>query len=193
MEESLIFTRSPSIVIATNTFFCRIPIRYHDTPMLEFVKELTTLNTDSFTTQIPIFHSDGTKLAVVKGANIYETKEGIKSGVTMRHLPDAKVCELNGKPVFEIKRKGAAAISMTAELHTFDGAFLKWSGVSLSGLLAMEAGKSLQIGGMTMQECNLQGEVGIQIGQPTQPPGGACVRVDFSPVPPPNDPPATKP
>ena|GEM_PF-1136308 len=192
MAERLIFTQSPAIVIASNTFICRIPIRYRDTPMLEFVKELTTLNTDTFTTKIPIFHSDGTKLAVVKGANIYPTKEGEKSGVTMRHPPDVTVCELNGRPVFEIRRRGAAAISMTAELHTFDGAFLKWSEVSLSGLLTTGAGNSLQIGGLTLKGNTFQGEVGIQIGRPAQSVGGA-VYVDFAPAPPPDHRPVTRP
>ena len=32
MEERLIYTKSPAIVIATNTFLCRIPIRYRQHP-----------------------------------------------------------------------------------------------------------------------------------------------------------------
>jgi hypothetical protein len=153
--------------------------------MLEFVKEVSTRNTEAFTTRVPIFHPDGTKLAVVKGANIYPTEEGKKAGVRMRHPPGATVCELNGKPVFEIRRKGAAAISMTAELHTFDGAFLKWSEVSLSGLLTVEAGGSLRIGGLTIQGSTLQAPVGIQLGKPTKRLGTA-IFLDFAPAPPPD-------
>jgi hypothetical protein len=164
MEEQLIFVQSPAIVIATNTFLCRIPIRYKDTPMLEFVKELTT-----YTTTIPIFHSDGTKLAVAKGSQLYRTKEGEKAGVTMRYVPDGTVCEINGKPAFEIRRKGAAALKMTAELFTCDAAFLKWSEETLSGVLSVEPGKVLHVGTSTFERCHFQAEVGIQIGESTTP------------------------
>ena len=124
------------------------------------------MNTDAFTTKIPIYHNDGTKLAVAKGAQLHVTNEGEKAGVKMRHLPDGTVCEIGGNPAFEIRHKGAAAISITAELFTYDGAFLKWSEVSLSGLLTIAPGKPLQLGGCTFKDCHFQAEVEIQIGEP---------------------------
>jgi hypothetical protein len=183
IEEQLFFAQSPTIVIATNTFLCRIPIRYQDTAMMEFIKEVTTAHTDNFTSKIPIFHSDGTRLAVAKGNQLYPTAEGKRAGVAMRHLSDGTVCEINGKPAFEIRRKGAAALKMTAELYTFDGAFLKWSEESLSGLLSLEAGKPLRIGTSTIQNCCLQAEVGIQIGRAASPLPTA-IGVDFISIPP---------
>ena len=177
MDKPLTFIESPVITIGTNHFLCNIPIRYKDTPMLEVIKELTTFNEETFTTKIPIFHSDGTKLAVVKGNQIFRTEEGEKAGVTLRNPAGVTVCELNGKPVFEIRRKGAAALKMNAELHTFDGAFLRWSEEELSGLLTV--GEScLQLGSSKMTNCSLQGVVGIQIGAPNNP-LPTCFMLDF--------------
>ncbi len=177
MDDPLVFIELPAVTIATNTFLCRIPIRYRDTAMLEIIRELTTNKTESFVTEIPIFYSDGTKLAVVKGRQIYRTADGEKVGVELRYLPDGTVCEIKGKPAFEVRRKGAAALKMSAELHTFDGAFLRWSEEELSGVISV-AGESLKVGGATLTRCCLHGEVGIQIGTSTtrRP---TCVGVDF--------------
>ena len=178
MDKPLTFITTPAITIGTNHLLCRIPIRYKDTPMLEIIHEMTTFNVDTFTTKIPIFHPDGTQLAVVKGNRIFPTEEGENAGVTLRSLSDGTVCEINRKPAFEIRRKGAAALKMTAELHTFDGAFLKWAEEELSGLL-MVGDDSLKLGNSVMSHCSLQGEVGIQIGTTTKP-LPTCIAINFS-------------
>jgi len=134
--------------------------------MVEFIKQMSTSHTEEFTSKIPIYHSDGTQLAVAKGNQLYLTEAGENAGVKMRHFPDATVCELNGKPAFELRRKGAAALNMTAELFTCDGAFLKWSEESLTGAVSLEPG-ALKIAGLTMSGNVIQAEVGIQIGTPT--------------------------
>jgi hypothetical protein len=169
MEEQLLFSEIPQVVIASNTFICPIVIRYKDIPMLEMIREIKI-----FTTRIPIFHQDGTKLAVAKGAQLYETEEGKKAGVKMRHLPDCTVCEMQGKPLFEIRRQGAAALKINAELFTSDGAFLKWSDERISGLINSK-GNVLQIGGSSLSNCFFRGNVGIQIGKPIQPMGAALM------------------
>ena len=63
--ENLLITDKPEILIATNVFVSPIPVRYRDTPMLEMVKELKL-----YEAKVPIFHSDGTQLAVVKGSQV---------------------------------------------------------------------------------------------------------------------------
>ena len=109
MDEKLLFAESPTVTLASVTFInTPIPIRYEDDPMLELVKEVQA----GYTIKMPIYHSDGTKLAVAKASQLYRTKEGEKAGIEMRHLPDGTVCEWNGKPIFEIRRKGAAALSV---------------------------------------------------------------------------------
>ena len=172
-SHSLIFAQSPEIVIATNLFRCRIPIRYKDTPMLEFTKDTTTSRTEQFTSKIPIFHPDGTKLAVAKGNQLHLTKEGEKAGIKMKYHPDTTACELDGKTIFEIKRNGAAALKMTAELYACEGYFLKWSDDAFSGMPPLSvADGALKIGGLTMADSTIRGEVGIQIGHPTDNLGG---------------------
>ena len=120
----LVFTQSPGIIIANVTFHTRVAIQYSDTPVIELIKEVTTQNTDAFTTRIPIYYTDGTPLAVCKGSQLYSTEGGKKVGVAMKHYPGVTVCELKGKPIFEIRRKSAAAVSVAAELFTYDGSFL---------------------------------------------------------------------
>jgi len=133
--------------------------------MLEFIQELTT-----FKTKIPIYHPDGTILAVAKASQLYPTEEGKKAGVTMRHLPNGTVCEMNGKTLFEILRQGAAALKMTAELYTHDGFFLKWSEQLMGGFIKIH-GKELILGSCHMIGCSINAHVGIQIGNTTKPMG----------------------
>ena len=106
---------------------------------------------------------------VAKGNQLYPTAAGEKAGVKMRHLPDGTVCEINGKPAFQIRRSEHAALRMNAELFTNDGAFLKWSEESLSGLLTLKGGEGLQVGGIMLKDCTLRADVGIQIGNPSIP------------------------
>jgi hypothetical protein len=176
-NDKLLFLQSPSVVIATNTFKAPVVIQYNDTPMLEVVTEITTLNLRGYTTKIPIFHSDGTKLAVAVGSRLVATADGEKAGVTMRHPPDLTVCELNGKPIFELRRKGAAAVSTTAELYTNDGSFLKWSEESVSGLLFNDPSKpfpihsdanGLVIEGISFCGNTFEGDIGILLGRTTK-------------------------
>ena len=74
----LVFQSSPSITVATNTFI-NVPVilKYEDTPLMEVIKEQGI----GFTTQIPIYHSDGTYLAKVKGNRIFPTEAGKKANV----------------------------------------------------------------------------------------------------------------
>ena len=128
--------------------------------MLEIVQAVKA----GYTTKIPIYHNDGTKLAVVKGSDVYPTEDGTKAGVTTRHPPGATICELNGRPVFEITRTSAAALKMSAELHTFDGSFLKWSAEALSLFDPQE--HEIEIRGLFMQDCTIRDhDIGILLGK----------------------------
>jgi hypothetical protein len=170
MDQSLVFTQVSAVVIANNTFVCRVPICYKDTPMLEFVQHMPKHNAPTLTTRIPIFHSDGTLLAVLKGGSLQATDDGKKAAVKLLHLPDGAACELNGKTLLEIKRT-KTALSVTAELFTNDGVFLKWSENELNGRMS-PAPNAPRIGGLTMTGCKFSGDVGIQIGVPTRHFGG---------------------
>jgi len=160
-DSVLVFQESPEIELATNRFI-NVPIilQYDVTPLIEIVREIDV----GFEIQIPIYHSDGTYLAKVKGSRLFLTDDGKKAGVTLRYPDKMTVCEINGKTVFEIKREKAAAIKTHAELYTSDAAFIKCSNDSLAGYVLGKDNTQLRIGGVTMRGCSIKNsKIGIHI------------------------------
>jgi hypothetical protein len=158
--ESLIFQESPIVHLASNTFV-EVPtvLQYEDTPLIQVVHAAKA----GFTTEIPIYHSDGTYLSKVVGSQIYPTDDGKKAGVTLRHPGHATVCELNGTPIFEITREEAAALRTQAELYTPDGSFIKCA-ENLTGYVLGPHQDHLQIQGVTMIGCTVQGmRIGVLV------------------------------
>ncbi len=146
-DSVLVFQESPTIELATNQFV-NVPIilQCDETPLIEVVNELKV----GFSIQIPIFHNDGTYLAKVKGSQLHLTEDGKKAGVTLRHPDKKTVCEMDGRTIFEITRKEAAALKTEAELYSHDGAFIKCSNSDLAGYVLDDKSNQLQIGGCTM-------------------------------------------
>jgi hypothetical protein len=158
--ESLIFQESPIVHLASNTFV-EVPtvLKYEDVPLIQVVRTAKA----GFTTEIPIYHSDGTYLAKVVGSQIYATDDGKKAGVTLRHPEHATICELNGKPIFEIIREEAAALRTQAELYTPDGSFIKCA-EDLTGYVLGPDQDRLQIHGVTIMDCSFRGyRIGIWV------------------------------
>lgn len=160
-ESDLIFFESPRVEFASN-FFERVPIilQYDETPILEVV------NTENagFTTQFSIFHKDGTYLAKVKGSRLFLTDDGRKADLRLRYPNGMTVCELDRKTLFEVRRKGAAALKAEAELFTPDGSFLKASDAGLMGQIVRAGNEALQIGGVTITRCSFADcSVGIRV------------------------------
>src|SRR5690242_20668530 len=104
---NVIFQSHPDVVIGSNTFR-NVPtiIQFEVTPLIEVGK----FEPAGFTTRIAVYHNDGTKIAVVKGSQVYLTDEGRKASVTPRYEAGLTVCELEGKPIFELRRTSAAAL-----------------------------------------------------------------------------------
>ena len=119
---NLIFQQSPSVEYGGN-YFLNVPIilQYDDTPLLEVIK----IQQAGYTTQFRIYNRDGIYIAKVEGSRLHLTKNGNKSNIKLRHPDHMTVCELDGKTLFEIRRKDAAALKTEAELFTPDGCFLK--------------------------------------------------------------------
>lgn len=151
MSTSLIFTPDSAITIATNTFI-RVPIilRYEDIDLISFVKDLIV----GYTPKIPIYHNDGTLLAVSVNSRIFKTKEGEKAGVTIENRPQLQVCKLDGREIFEIHQQRGDSFKMFAELHTNDGHFVKADDNIFSNIINAD-GTSLKIGGLTMRGCTI--------------------------------------
>jgi hypothetical protein len=152
----LIFTEFPAVTIATNTFI-EVPtiLQYEDTPLIEIVKSQEA----GYTTQIPIYHPDGTYLAKVVGSRLFKTPEGDKAGLTLEHPNRRTVCKLGKKTLFEIERTEAAALKTSAELYTPDGYFVKCSDPVVTGLYtASEEGiniRGLMLQGNVFSRCRI--------------------------------------
>lgn len=74
----LIFQTTPTVTFATNKFI-NVPtiLQLDETPLISVVKAQDL----GFTSEIPIFHADGTYLAKVRGTRIFPTEEGKKAGI----------------------------------------------------------------------------------------------------------------
>jgi hypothetical protein len=159
--ESLIYQQFPVVHLASNTFV-QVPtvLQYDDVPLIQIVRAADA----GFTTEIPIYHNDGTYLAKVVGSQIYATEDGKKAGVTLRHPGGATVCELNGQTLFELIREDAAALKTRAELYTPNGSFIKCADTSLAGYVMGPQKDQLKIGGITMVGCTFQGmRIGVWV------------------------------
>lgn len=121
------FQEHPDVVIATNTFRnVETILQYEEFPLIEVGKFADA----GYTTKFNVFHSDGSHMAVVKGARVFIT-EGAKAKVTARQEPDLTVCEMDGRPIIELRRKGASALKGWAELYAPHGVFIKAHETSL--------------------------------------------------------------
>jgi len=142
----LIYQGSPTVTFATNKF-TNVPVilQYDDTPMISVVREQDL----GFTTEIPIYHSDGTYLAKVNGTRIFATEDGKKAGIEMSYPKNMTVCEMNGKTLFEIHHESGNSFRTSAELYTPNGCFIKSHGEPMPEVISND-GEALKIGGMVM-------------------------------------------
>ncbi len=156
--DELLFSITPQVEFGSNTFE-NVPVilQYDDTPLLEVVQAEAA----GFTSQFRIHGSDGAYLAKVVGSRIHLAADGRKANLHLRHPPLMTVCELDGKTLFEIRRKEAAAFSTEAELFTPDGRFVKaTNSVAPLGLFQTN-GADLRVGGMLMTGNRF---VGVRVG-----------------------------
>ena len=140
------FQTSPHVTMATNTFI-NVPVilKYEDTPLLEVIKEQDI----GFTTQIPVYHSDGTYIAKVKGNRVFPTEKGKKANVNVIDTEGKFICRLDKKELFELSHGVGNEFKANAELYTPDGCFVKCSDVPQPELFDMN-GDKIAIGGIRM-------------------------------------------
>lgn len=154
----LIFQSSPSIMVATNTFI-NVPVilKYEDTPLIEVIEEQGI----GFMTRIPIYHSDGTYLAKVKGNRVYPTEAGKKANIDIRDQQGKFICSLDNKVIFELTHGVGTAFKANAELYAPEGYFVKCADGPKPELFDL-SGNAIQVGGVTMIETVIQNcSVGI--------------------------------
>jgi hypothetical protein len=145
-KETIIYQTSPRVLLATNTFI-NVPVilKYEDTNLIEIIRE-TSLG---YTTQIPIYHSDGTYLAKATGNRLYLTDDGKKVGLTIDKYKTVWVCKMAEKTLFEIHHQADDAFKTVAELYTPDGYFIKYANDPLP-IVIDNNGSALRIGGVIM-------------------------------------------
>ncbi len=137
----LIWQALPEVSLGSSTFRnVPIIIQYLDTPVLQLIESEHA----AYTVKFPVYMSDGTQIATVKGSHIYRTDNGKKAKFEPHYYPDATVFELENKPVLELRRKGAAAIRGYAELYAPEGVLIEASDPKVTNLLSTAG--HLQIG-----------------------------------------------
>ena len=158
LENTFTFQTTPTVVVATNTFI-NVPVilKYEDTNLIEVVTEEEL----GFTTQIPIYHNDGTYLAKVKGNRMYLTDDGQKAGLKIEKHQGLWVCKMENQTLFEIEHGSGDSFKATAELYTPDGYFVKCSDAPTPSLIDTN-GTALKAGGLVMSGSKIIGsEIGI--------------------------------
>ncbi len=158
MENTLTFQNSPSVVIASNTFV-NVPVilRYEDINLIEVVQEQSL----EYTTQIPIYHQDGTYLAKVTGNRMYPTEDGKKAGLKIEKYHGLWVCKMENRTLFEIEQGTGDFFKASAELYTPDGYFVKCTDAGTPSLIDIH-GNALKLGGLVLSGNTFNGcSVGV--------------------------------
>jgi hypothetical protein len=142
----IIFSEIPQVTIATNTFInCPVILKFDNINLIELIKEEQV----GFTTQIPIYHPDGTYLAKVKGNRIFLTEDGKKAGLKIEKKDMVWECQMGNQTLFEIHQKSQNSFKTQAELYTPTGHFVKCTDLPKPELIDIN-GNVLQIGGIIM-------------------------------------------
>jgi hypothetical protein len=160
--QDLIFSQTPEVEYGSN-FFLNVPVilQYDDSPLIEVVQ----VQAAGFSTQFRIFNGDGVYIAKVVGSQVHPTKDGEKSNITRRHEPGLTAVELNGKTLFEIRRKEAAALKTEAELFTPEGRFIKSNSAGAPSDLISAGKEPLRLRGVTITRNRFVGvQIGVRIG-----------------------------
>ena len=144
--KELIYHSSPAVTFAANTFI-NVPtiLQFEDTSLVSIVREATL----EYTTEIPIYHADGTYLAKVRGTRVYATKEGEAAEVAIRQLPTMWVCKVAGRTAFEIHHQQGDAFRLQAEFNTPTGYLVKVDNAPKPQLYNA-SGEALQVGDITV-------------------------------------------
>ena len=131
----VIFQEHPDIWMGSSVFR-KVPtiVQVDDIPILEVGQFVDA----GYTTRFQVFHSDGTHIATVNGSRIFPTEAGNKANLKQRFENNLTICELEGKPILELRRHGAAALRGWAELHAPNGTLIKCFDEKFSGMIGSE-------------------------------------------------------
>ena len=156
----LIYHSTPAVTFGGNTFV-NVPtiLQFDDTPLVTVVREESL----AFSTEIPIYHPDGTYLARVRGNRVWPTEQGRKAGIVVKQLPQLWVCTVDGRTAFEIHQQPGDAFRAQAELYAPGGYLVRvWD--QSSPALFDASGGAIQVHGVTMIDNHFSGlRIGVWI------------------------------
>ncbi|MGO9108717.1 MAG: hypothetical protein ACLP9L_05745 [Thermoguttaceae bacterium] len=157
----IFFQSHPDVIIGGNTFRnVKTILQFENIPLLEVGR----FEPAGYSERFPVFNMDGVKVAVVVGRQIHLTEEGSKARIVRRCEPNLSVCELEGKPILELRRNGPTALRGWAELYAPEGLLIRALDSGVAALLS--GGNALQIGGMVFMDSFFDGcPIGIHIGK----------------------------
>jgi hypothetical protein len=167
----LVFQDHPDVHIGTLTFR-RVPtiLKFEDVPLIQ----VSNSKTAGWRTRFDLYHPDGTPIAVVKGARVFLTEEGRKAQFKLHNFPDVIACDLDGHTLFELRRRGPAALSTWAELFTPTGILIK-AADSLESLLP-QSGGYVRVGNSSIRNALIEDcPVGLKVYKS----GGIRFQVSF--------------
>lgn len=156
----LIYQSSPAVTVASNRFI-NVPtiLQFDDTPLISVVREAQL----GYTSEIPIYHTDGTYLAKVRGTRVYPTEDGKKAGVQVHQYQGLWECKVDGRTAFEIRQQPGDAFRTDAELYTPEGCFVRVADGPIPTVMSA-SGSALKVGGITMTGCSFQNmRIGVWI------------------------------
>jgi hypothetical protein len=134
--------------------FINVPtiLQFDDIPLVSVVREEAL----GFTTEIPIYHSDGTYLAKVRGTRVYATEQGKKVGVDIKQFPGSGFAQSRAEPRSRSIKARAIRFATQAELFTPDGYFVRVADAPKPELFNA-TGEALEVGGFTLEGNVFQG------------------------------------
>ena len=88
--------------------------------------------------------------------------KGKKANIVTRHEPNLIVCEVEGKPILELRKNGACAVCGWAELYAPEGVLIRALDSGVSGFL--RGGDAMIVSGVQMQNILFKDhQIGIHI------------------------------
>lgn len=118
----VVYSEHPVVEVGTNKFVnCPVILQYNDIPLLEVGKFVDA----GYTIRFPVYNESGIKIGKVVGSQFYPTEEAEQARIQVRHEPNLTAFHLDGKPILELHRKGAAALHGWAELYAPGGVLIR--------------------------------------------------------------------
>jgi hypothetical protein len=147
------YPNPPAVNLSSNTFV-KVPIvlQYDQTPLISILRDPAL----GYTTEVSVYHEDGTHLGQVVGTSVLSSAAGVQCGLKILVLPQVTVCRSANRIVFEIHHEKGDAFRAAAELHTPSGYLVRCADQAAVQLVN-RAGTAVPLGGHKVRNCVFRG------------------------------------